>query len=31
MVRELKTEKPEIRELICLLRLHEEDLSQENI
>jgi hypothetical protein len=26
MVKELKTDNPEIRELVCLLRLREEDL-----
>ena len=31
MVRELKTENPEIVELFCLLRLRGEDLSQGNI
>jgi hypothetical protein len=31
MVRKLKTENPEVRELVCLLRLHGEDLSKGNI
>ncbi len=31
MVRELKTEKPEMREFVCLLRLHGEDLEQGNL
>ncbi len=32
MIRKLKTEKPEVnKKLICLLRLHAEDLTQGNL
>ena len=31
MVRELKTKKPGIRELVCLVKLREEDLRQGNL
>ena len=31
MVRELKTENPEMGELVCLLRLDGEDLSVDNL
>ncbi len=28
MIKELKTEKPETREFVCMLRLHEHDIDQ---
>ncbi len=31
MVRELKAKNPQMRELVCLLRLNKEDLEQGNL